>query len=467
MERDELNTYWKTVVDTIQEGLMIVSPAGRIVSVNRAFLELTGFTKEEIIGEPCSRLNCTSCDIERKQTPHHLCRLFRDGAFSGHQCILKRKDGLEMHILKNALVLRDENGQVFGAVETITDISELIEHKLKIEAFKKELNRQDTFHGIVGQSASMQKVFNLISNAAESDAPIIILGESGTGKELVARAVHESSNRRNKPYIKVNCAALNESLLESELFGHVRGAFTGAGQNRIGRFEAAGEGTVFLDEIGEIPLATQVKLLRVIEEKVIERVGDNRPVPIRARIITATNRDLVKAVRDGSFREDFYYRINVIPIYIPPVRERGNDITLLIESFFNRMQLKTGKNISGVSKQAMELLIHYSWPGNVRELKSVFEYAFVTSQGPVIQPSDLPRGLQQVEGKIVEKSVDLTFSERKKNGDEQQRQELLNALNKCGGNRIKTAEMLGISRVTVWNRMKKFNIRVEDNRRFS
>jgi two-component system, NtrC family, response regulator HydG len=456
----ELNNYWKTVVDTIQEGVMIVAPGGLIVGANQAFLTLTGYDDiDELIGQPCSRLNCTSCHLERKQETLHWCRLFREGSYKKQRCVVTRKDGKQVHIFKNACVLKDDAGNVIGAVETMTDITELLAHETKIEAFKKELSGRDTFHGMVGQSAPMQKIYNLIQNVADSDAPLIIYGESGTGKELVAQAVHEISNRRDSPYIKVNCAALNDSLLESELFGHVKGAFTGASQDRKGRFEVAGNGSIFLDEIGELPLSTQVKLLRVLEEKVIERVGDNQPIPIHARIITATNKDLMVAVKEGSFREDFYYRINVIPMHIPPVRERGDDIMLLIESFFTRLQLKSEKNISGISNEAMNLLIHYSWPGNVRELRSTFEYAFVTCQGPLITAEDLPLTLQKHQGTdSVQFPPKNQFGQNKA---ERQRQELLDALHAANGNKSRAAEILGISRVTVWNRIKKFDIQVE------
>ena len=223
-----------------------------------------------------------------------------------------RKDGTYVHVLKNASVLHDIDGNVMGAVETMTDITELVEKDTQIEAFRRELRSEDGFHGILGSSALLHQVFDLITNAAQSDAPVIIFGESGTGKELVARAIHETGIHTQKPYVKVNCASLTESLLESELFGHVKGAFTGAYRSRKGRFEAAQGGSIFLDEIGDLPLATQVKLLRVLEEKVIERVGDNQPIRINVRIITATNRNLKKLVQQGAFREDLFYRINVI-----------------------------------------------------------------------------------------------------------------------------------------------------------
>ena len=331
MRKDDLNEHWKTVVDTIQEGVMIVAPGGSTVSPNHAFLELTGYSMEDLIGRQCSHLNCSSCKVERSGENEHWCRLFREGAFKRQRCVLTRKDGSRVHILKNASVLKDKAGTVIGAVETMTDISEIIERDSKIEAYQNELQGRDTFCGIIGQSTAMQKVYSQIKSIADSDAPLIIYGESGTGKELVAQAVHALSDRNNQPYIKVNCAALNESLLESELFGHIKGAFTSAISDRKGRFEAAQGGVIFLDEIGDLPLATQVKLLRVLEEKIVERVGDNRPIPIDVRIVSATNKNLVQAIQSGAFREDFYYRINVIPIQIPPVRERGDDIMSMAE----------------------------------------------------------------------------------------------------------------------------------------
>jgi len=455
MLRQELNEYWKTVVDTIQEGVMIVAPGGIIVSANRAFLQLTGYDMDELIGQPCSHLNCTACHLERKRESHHWCRLFREGFLKKQRCVLTRKDGSKVHIFKNASVLKDSSGNVIGAVETMIDITELLEKENRIEAFKRELSGRDTFHGMVGVSSIMQRVFNLVNNAADSDAPVIIYGESGTGKELIAHAVHEISNRRDFPYIKVNCAALNESLLESELFGHVKGAFTTAIQDRKGRFEAAEKGCIFLDEIGDLPLATQVKLLRVLEEKVIERVGDNSPIPINVRIISATNKDLMQMVREGTFREDFFYRINVIPIHIPPVRERNGDIPLLAESFFRQLQLKTEKDIKRISRKAMDLLMRYNWPGNVRELRSTFEYAFVTCQGPAVRSEDLPPVIQNYRNETKEIiQVDPILSDKK----HQQKLQLIEALEATGGNQRRAADILGVSRVTVWNRMKRFGI---------
>jgi two-component system, NtrC family, response regulator HydG len=454
----ELNDYWKTVVDTIQDGIMIVDQGGTIVSVNRALTEMTGYEQGEMIGKPCTVLNCDACDIARERKGIHWCVLFKTGAMKMRRCRFVRKDGRAVHVLKNASLLRDRNGQVMGAVETMTDISELVEKDTQLEAFRRQLNAEDAFHGILGASPGMNRVFDLIANAAVSDAPVIILGESGVGKEPAARAIHEIAGENDpdrlsaRPFIKVNCAALNQSLLESELFGHVRGAFTGAVKSREGRFEAAQGGDIFLDEIGDLPLSTQVKLLRVLEEKVIERVGDNRPVPINVRVISATNRDLEARVAEGAFREDLYYRINVIPIRIPPLRERVEDIPLLADFFFRRIRLKSGRSIEGIGRDAMERLLTHDWPGNVRELRSALEFAFVACQEPMIQPDHLPPNLVSGRGSRSRSSA-------AEDRDDIRKRRLIEALEASGGNQTRAAEILGVSRVTVWNRMKKYGVR--------
>ena len=459
MLEQELNLYWKTVVDTIQDAIMIVDKGGTVVSVNKAFEEITKYTKEEIIGKSCTLLNCDRCEIVRTKDGEDWCRLFSEGNIKMSRCVLKKKDGGFVHVVKNASRLRDTLGEVIGAVETMTDISELIEKDTTIEAFRRQLQSEDGFRGILGTSAPMQRVFDLIANAAHSNAPVIIFGESGTGKELIAKAIHETGPRKDGPYIKMNCAALNESLLESELFGHVKGAYTGAYQTRKGRFEVAHGGDIFLDEIGDLPLSTQVKLLRVLEEKVIERVGDNRPIHIDARIITATNRNLKELVKLGAFREDLFYRINVIPVHVPPLRERASDIPLLAEHFFRRVQLKNDKKIRGISRDAMDTLMTYTWPGNVREMKGTFEYAFVACQGELIQSDDLPPDLLQ-QHSVTQPPLSAAASR-----DETKKQQLIRALKKAGGNQTRAADILGVTRVTVWNRMKRYGITA--NRTFS
>jgi len=322
----ELNEYWKTVVDTIRDAVMIVGTDGTIVFVNKAFETITGYRREEVIGKACTVLHCDICEMALDGKGDSWCVLFRTGRIDLGRSTLRRKDGESVPILKNASLLLDVKGKVIGAVETMTDLSEIVRKEAQIERYRRELRSEDGFHGMLGASALMCRVFDMIANSAKSDAPVVILGETGTGKELVAKAIHDIGAGEEKPFVKVSCAALNESLLESELFGHVKGAFTGAYQNREGRFEAAQGGTIFLDEIGDLPLSIQVKLLRVLEERTVERVGDNKPITVDVRIITATNRDLDELMRNTSFREDLYYRINVIPIAVPPLRERVEDI---------------------------------------------------------------------------------------------------------------------------------------------
>ena len=456
MTQNLLDDYWKAVVDTIQDGVMIVSSDGTIVSVNRGFEEITGFQRNEILGHSCAVLNCNACERVRKAEGCH-CMMFQRGKLKKQKCLLFGKDGRPVHVLKNASVLKDEAGNITGAVETLTDISDLVEKETQIETFRRELDGEDRFQGIIGMSAPMQKVFELISNAAQSDAPVIIFGESGTGKELVAKAIHETGPRSKSPYIKVNCAALNESLLESELFGHVKGAFTGAHRSHEGRFEAAAHGSIFLDEIGDLPLSTQVKLLRVLEEKVVERVGDHHPIKADVRIISATNCDLQTLIAQGRFREDFFYRINVIPIHVPPLRARTEDIPLLSRSFFSRIQLKSGRKIEGISHQGLETLMRYTWPGNVRELRSAFEYAFVSCRETMIRPEHFPAHI--LEGS-PHASIPATGAGNSL--EEIKKQRLVQALRSTAGNQSEAARLLGISRTSVWKQMKRFGIREKD-----
>ena len=323
--------YWKTIVDTLHDGLMVVDQDGKIRLVNSAAEELTGYSAEELIGKSCTILNCTGCKIIGKGPGKDYCRLFSIGKMKDKKCLITTKDRRTTHILKSACMLQDEKGEIIGAVETLTDMSEVINKQNEILELRKTFHLDDGYHGMLGKSDIMQNLFELIENVAQSEAPVMILGPSGAGKELVARAIHEASPRSNKPFIKVNCAALNENLLESELFGHVKGAFTGADRDREGRFEAAHGGTIFLDEIGDVPLSTQVKLLRVLEDKKVERVGDNKPISIDVRIVTATNKNLEELVSEEKFREDLFFRLNVVSLTLPPLCERGDDVLLLAD----------------------------------------------------------------------------------------------------------------------------------------
>lgn len=448
--------FWKTVVDTMQEGLMLVDQEGRIVFVNKAFEQMLGYATDEIVGKSCEIFQCDRCFSARADGMNKFCSLFKEKEVKSCECIFRKKDGGSLHLLKNAAVIHDKKGNVVGGVETMVDLSRIQEKEKIIATLRQQLNYHESFQGIVGNSPVMRQMLDLASSAAQSDASIIIYGESGTGKEILATAIHMASQRREESFIKVNCAALNDNLLESELFGHVKGAFTGADYNRLGRFEAANGGSIFLDEIGDLPLATQTKLLRVLQEKEIERVGDHRPVKIDVRIIAATHKDLQQLIIKGVFREDLYYRIGVIPIHLPPLRERRADVPQLAETFIKKIGERTGKAISGISRSALDLLIQYSWPGNIRELINTIEYAFVLCPGGQIQISHLPSHLRR------EMSSSASFPPQLP-GDctKTPRHRLIEALEQSGGNQTRAAGILGVSRVTVWKWIRKYGIRLD------
>ena len=452
----EHSNYWETVIDTMMDGLMVVDPEGVIISINNAMENLTGYSKGELVGQSCAILDCDACFGTRAEGHDKYCALFKEGHVSRRKCMLRKKDGKPLYVHKNAALLKDSSGTVIGGVETLTDLTEVVSKDRVITRLRRELSGKDGFKGILGTSPPMQQIFDLISSAAQSEAPVIIYGDSGTGKELVAAAIHKLGVRRKGPFIKVNCAALSESLLESELFGHVKGAFTGADRTRMGRFEAANGGDIFLDEIGDLPLSTQVKLLRVLQEKEIEKVGDHRPLSIDVRILAATNKDLNRLMEEGRFRQDLYYRIGVIPIMIPLLRERREDIPLLVESFINRIRLKTDKPISGMSREAMELLMDYDWPGNVRELMNVIEYAFVLCSEGEIMSNHLPA---RVSGQTVSTVPRRRVFQQLDANEERRR--LMEALTAAGGNKSEAARILGISRVTLWKRLKAYDIQVD------
>jgi len=447
----DLSKHWKTVVETLQDGILVVDTKGVVMAVNPAAERLTGYSSEELVGRSCRVLDCTGCEIIGKGTGADWCGLYREGTVRAKKCMITHKDHRTINIIKNASVLRDENGRMIGAVETLTDMSEVVRKQQEITALRKSLHMEDGFHGILGKSATMQNLYELIDNVAMTEAPVMIHGESGTGKELVARAIHDVSPRRDKPFIKVNCAALNENLLESELFGHTRGAYTGANRNRIGRFEAAHGGTIFLDELGDVPMATQVKLLRVLEEKEIERVGDHQPIRIDVRILTATSKDLEKLITQGAFREDLFFRVNVFPLHCPSLKDRKEDIPIIVQYFIRKNNEKSGKKILGMTPEAMESLTAYSWPGNVRELRNAIEYAFVLCHSGGIHAHHLPP-------RIADSRECAPIPEAIPPGYRHEREKMLDVLKACGGNRSEAARRLGVSRVTIWKRMKKYKI---------
>jgi PAS domain S-box-containing protein len=444
----DLSLYWKTIVDTLKEGLVVVNPEGTIVAVNPAAEVLTGYSAAELIGQSCRILDCTGCEIFGQGPGEKWCRLFQEGQVKAKHCLITNKERHSVSVVKNATVLRDPGGRVIGAVETLTDISDFVRQQEEILALRKTLDLNDHYFGILGKSAPMQQLFEMIESVAKSDAPVIIHGQSGTGKEMVARAIHWAGPRESKPFIKVNCAALNENLLESELFGHVKGAYTGADRNRAGRFEAAHGGSIFLDEIGDIPPATQVKLLRVLEEKEIERVGDHTPINVDVRIITATNKDLEELIAAGRFREDLFFRISVFPLTIPPLKDRPEDIPIIVQHFIAQHQLKSRQKTVGITPEAVARLSTYPWPGNVRELRNAIEYALVLCPDGEI-------GVRHLPPRIVSENLCPSPTEP---ADTHAREQLIQALRQAGGNQSAAARRLGVSRVTIWKRMKKYGV---------
>jgi PAS domain S-box-containing protein len=436
------------VLQTMSDGLMVVDPAGTILSFNAAAEQITGYRREEVIGKPCSILDTDTCVYREGSRTTIRCSLFNDGKAVRKNCRIRAKDGREIHLLKNATVLRDERGAMLCGIETMTDVTSLVTKERQLQELAGTVAEGHVFRGIVGHSPPMLRVREQIENAARSEAPVIVLGESGTGKELVAAAVHALSRRKDGPFVKVNCAALNEHLLESELFGHRKGAFTGAMRDRQGRFEAASGGTIFLDEIGDTPPAMQAKLLRVLEEKEIERVGENTPVPVDIRLVTATNRNLAALVAGGQFREDLLYRVNVIPITLPPLRERVDDIPLLVAHILARIAATDGRSVPRVTPAALERLRGAGWSGNVRQLINALEYAVITSRGAEIDTPDLPPYLAAAPAGGPPPRRRASCSP----------EAVRAALEQAGGNRTAAARALGVSRVTLWKKIRELGL---------
>lgn len=450
----DLSPYWKTIVDTLQDGVMVVDPKGEIVAINPAAEHLTGYDAAELVGQSCRVLDCTGCRIIGKGSGRLWCGLYEAGGVRAKRCTITNKEQRTITVIKNASILYSTDGSIIGAVETIKDMSEVVRQQDEIHSLRRSLQLDDGYHGILGRSPVMQNLFEMIENVSMTEAPVLITGESGTGKELVARAIHGASDRRDKPFIKVNCAALNENLLESELFGHAKGSYTGADRSRVGRFEAAHEGTIFLDEVGDIPMSTQVKLLRVLEEKEIERVGEQTPIKVDVRIVSATNKRLEALIEAGEFREDLFFRINVFPIRCPALRRRSEDIPAIVQSFIQKNAIKTGKRILGLTPEAMEKLSQYDWPGNVRELRNAIEYAFVLCPSGGVDIRHLPP-------KISENTVECRRPCCAPDHNQQEKEELLRVLRQTRGNQSEAGRVLGVSRVTIWKRIRKHGIDVQ------
>jgi two-component system, NtrC family, response regulator HydG len=443
------------IIDSMADGVFTMDQQGRISSWNPSMERLSGYTAKEALGQTCQILQCSRCFGRNCPASVEKCRILEIGQSEAKECLLRHKDGHDVPVIKNASVVKDETGRLVGIVETVTDMTELNHARERAEAAALRLAEVHRMNNIIGRSKAMQQVFRAIRAAAASEATVLILGESGTGKELVAGAIHYNSDRREGPMITVNCSALSENLLESELFGHVRGAFTGANRDRMGRFEEASGGTIFLDEIGELSPFIQVKLLRVLQEREIERVGDSRKRRIDIRIITATHKDLYARVREGLFREDLYYRLKVFPVHLPPLRERREDIPLLVDHFIRRMNGKTGKRVTRLSHEALRIFMDHAWPGNVRELENAIEHAFVLCDREQIELSDLPIEIRQPDAAGVCAAPVVVSPQRRR---KLSRPALLDLLNECDWNKAEVGRRVGLSHTAIWKYMKKFGI---------
>jgi len=431
-----------TIVESISDGVFTVDFEKRITFFNRAAELITGFKAEEAIGQYCF-------DIFRADICQAKCPI--DAAIAGHPQISVHADiidkpGEQKPVCINSALLKGPQGEILGGVETFRDLSEL-------ERLRRELSRSFTTEDIVGNHPKMRELMSLLPDIAESDSPVLIEGPTGSGKELFARAIHNLSPRKDHPFIAVNCAALPETLLESELFGYSRGAFTGALRNKPGRFLLANNGTLFLDEIGATSPAFQADLLRVLEDGELMPLGETKALKVDVRVLAASNVDLKKLLSQGRFREDLYYRLNVAKVSLPPLRERKEDIPLLIDRFIEKFNLLKGRAIQGVTPDVLSFLMDYPFPGNIRELENVIQYAFIRCKADLI-------GLEHLSEELFEKADDQKgfLSELHAPHNPEEVEQIRSLLNRHGGNRIETAKALGMSRSTLWRKIKKYGL---------
>ncbi len=444
------------IIDTMAEGLFTLDDQGIITSWNRAMEKISGFSASEAVGQRCDILKCSRCYGKQCPADIQACGVMRHGRTEAKECFVRHKQGYDVPVIKNARLAKDDQGRILGIVETITDLTELSLARKREEDTRRQLQETFRLGNIIGKSPAMQNVFEAIRAAADSRATVLIQGESGTGKELVAKAIHYNTSEDQRPLVTVNCSALSETLLESELFGHVKGAFTGAHKDHMGRFEQADTGTIFLDEIGELTPYMQVKLLRVLQEREIERVGDTKRRKIDIRIIAATNKNLTGLTRQGAFREDLFYRLKVFTIHIPPLRDRKEDIPLLTEYFVRKTEKRENKSIKGVGPGAMKVLIAHTWPGNVRELENAIEHAFVVCANAFISEADLPVEIHKAPD--IRKPASSETRTREPASQDLTREALVELLDQCHWNKAEVARRIGKSRTLVWKLMKKWDI---------
>ena len=429
------------VLNVVDHGIFTVDPDGLITSFNRAAESITGYSEADVIGRPCqqifrSEICETSCPLKRSIVSRRRTQ--------SREVRIATCDNRVITISVSTAPLETRSGKLLGGVEVFHDLSGL-------QQLRRRLDASYRFDDIISKNVEMQKVFTVLPLASESSSSVLINGPSGTGKELVAKAIHNHGPRKNGPFVPVNCAALPESLLESELFGYKRGAFTDAKRDRPGRIAQAEGGTLFIDEVADIPRSLQVKLLRFLQERKYEPLGSAEQVVADVRIIAATNQKLEPMVANGSFRDDLYYRLNVLQINLPPLCERSEDIPLLVRHFIDRFRLTTGKQIESITEDAQAALIAYDYPGNVRELENLIERAFILCKGPQLSTAELPAHV------VAHTNPDSTSSPRGEL-DHQEVKVIRQALQKHGNNRTRAAAELGIHRSTLLRKLKRYGL---------
>ncbi|MCK8603717.1 sigma-54 interaction domain-containing protein [Desulfoferrobacter suflitae] len=431
------------ILESVNDGVFAVGRDQRIIGFfNRAAEQITGFSSEEAIGRYC--FDVFRADICQTHCPLRQTMATGEPVYDQPAVIINRS-GSEVSVSISTALLRDDEGQVLGMVEVFRDLS-------LIETLRTAVSEKYRLGDLIGKSAPMQKLFEILPDVAESDSTVLIQGPSGSGKELVARLIHELSPRKDQPLVKINCGAIPDTLLESELFGYVKGAFTDARKDKPGRFLLGNRGTVFLDEIGDTSPALQVKLLRVLEEKQFVPLGGTTPIKVDVRIVAASHKDIRQLMDAGSFRDDLYYRLNIIKLELTPLCERKEDIPMLVDRLLARLGSIKGKRVSGVTEEVMELLLNYQFPGNVRELENILEHAYVLCKGPLIKTKHLPQEFLDK----AKRPVDASFPVNPLESSEARTiRQILATHNGC---KIAAARELGVSRTTLWRKIKKLHI---------
>jgi PAS domain S-box-containing protein len=438
-EKEKFRADLETIFRSVQEGIVTVDSQMRVMKVNKAFEHICGLDRQDIVGNSFADLS-KRCNKPCCQVLEEVLQTHKEVKTSRVECI--RHDRKKQMVVLTSSPLLDRANKFTGAVLVIRDIT-------RESDLECRLKQRHQFQNMIGTSDKMQEIYALLEDLLESDTTVLITGESGTGKEIVADALHYGGYRARKPFVKINCSALTDSLLESELFGHVKGAFTGALQGKLGRFEMADGGSILLDEIGDISAKLQLKLLRVIQEKELERVGESTPVKIDVRIMASTNRNLQALVNADKFRADLYYRLKVVEVMLPPLRERIDDIPLLTAHFCKRFSKRFNKDIEDVSEDVKRMLSDYPWPGNIRELEHALEHAFVLCHGGFITVDHLPSEIRAYHNNKNYPAAKRPAADI---------QDILRALEKTAGNKAKAARLLGMSRRTIYRKLSRHEI---------